>query len=167
MLDIKLWTSFEKELNAADVERIEDRLIFLRDILEDALNQYHAEDIFSELDLNLHVYLNYFDACPDTKLTPWLIHDSWFNFYSDGIGINPELLRILSPGFSHSGMDFYPLLKIFLNCLNGSDLICGEVDAVVWLSFMDYMASKFIFYIGERRMQKIFTATLDGGISKI
>ena len=167
MLNIQLWMSFEKELNATDIERIEDRLIFLRDILEDAVNQYHAEDVFSELDLNLHVYLNYFDACPDTKLTPWLIHDSWFNFYSDGVELNPELIKILSPGFSHSGMDFYSQLKIFLNCLNGSNFICREVDAVVWLSFLDYMASKLILYIGERRMQKIFIGTLESGVSKI
>ena len=35
MLNLELWTSFEKELNAADVERIEDRLVFLKEILEE------------------------------------------------------------------------------------------------------------------------------------
>lgn len=167
MLNIELWTSFEKELNATDVERIENRLIFLREILEDAANQYHVEDISSELDLNLHVYLNYFDAYPDTRLTSWLIHDSWFSYYSEGVGLNSELLKILSSAFLNSEPDFYSQIKIFLDCLNSSQLIDKEVDAVVWLSFLDYMASKLIFYIGNRRMQKIFIDASKSGLSKI
>lgn len=165
MLNLELWTSFEKDLNATDVEKIEDRLVFLKEILEDAVAQYHVEDISSELDLNLHVYLNYFDACPDTKLTSWLIHDAWFNYYSNGAGLNPELLKILSSAFLHSDLDLHSQIKIFLNCLNSSHLICKEVDAVVWLSFLDYMASKLIFYIGNKRMQKIFIHASEGGIS--
>ena len=167
MLNLELWTSFEKELNAADVERIEDRLVFLKEILEDAIAQYHVEEISSELDLNLHVYLNYFDACSDTKLTSWLIHDSWFNYYSEGVGLNPELLKILSSAFLNSEPDFYSQIKIFLNCLNSSHLVCKEVDAVVWLSFLDYMASKLIFSIGDKRMQKLFVDVSKSGLSKI
>lgn len=167
MLKLELWMSFEKQLSASDVERIEDRLVFLKEILEDAVVQYHVEDISSELDLNLHVYLNYFDACPDTKLTPWIIHDSWFNYYSEGAGLNPELLKILSSAFLQSEFDLYYQVKIFLNCLNSDHLICKEVDAVVWLSFLDYMASKLIFYIGNKRMQKLFTGASENDISKI
>lgn len=166
MLNLDLWTSFEKQLNATDVEIIEDRLVFLKEILEDAVVQYHVEDISSELDLNLHVYLNYFDACPDTKLTPWLVHDSWFNYYSEGVGLNPELLKVLSSAFLQSGFDLYSQVKIFLNCLNSEHLICKEVDAVVWLSFLDYMASKLIFHIGNKRMQKLFIGTPENDISK-
>ncbi|WP_157982680.1 hypothetical protein [Simplicispira lacusdiani] len=167
MLNPDLWTSFEKELSAADVERIEDRLVFLKEILEDAVIQYHVEDVSSELDLNLHVYLNYFDACSNTKLTAWLIHDSWFHYYSDGVGLNPELLEILSLAFLSSELDLYSQLKTFLNCLNSGHLIFKEADAVVWLSFLDYMASKLIFHIGNKRMQKLFIGASEGGISKI
>lgn len=167
MLNIDLWTSFEKELNVADVEKIEDRLVFLKEILEDAVIQYCVEDVSSELDLNLHVYLNYFDACHDTKLTSWLIHDSWFNYYSEGVGLNPELRKILSSAFLNSDPDFYCQIKIFLNCLNSGHLIYKEVDAVVWLSFLDYMASKLIFYIGNKRMQKLFIEASKSGLSKI
>lgn len=162
MLNLELWTSFEKELKATDVQRIEDRLFFLKDILEDAIAQYSVEDISGELDLNLHVYLDYFNSFPDTKLTPWLIHDAWFNYYSDGVDLNPELHSILKSVFLQSESNLHLQITGFLKCLDSSHLIFREVDAVVWLSFLDYMASKLIHQIGYKRMQGIFDAAGGG-----
>mgnify|MGYP003460617464 FL=1 len=154
MLNLELWTSFEKELSIADVEKLEDRLSFLRDVLEDALVQYQVEDVASELDLNLHIFWNYMPA--DSRLTPWWIHDSWFYYYSDGLGLNSELGALLKSTYLQSTIDLHSGIVNFLECLNSDHLIVHEVDAVVWLSFLDYMASKLICQIGNKRMRNLF-----------
>lgn len=156
MLNTDLWTSFEKELSATDVEKIEARLGFLRDILQDAASQYYVEDVCSELDLNLHIYLKYFELSGGTELSPWLIHDSWFGYYSDGHDLNPELDATLKEVFAQSEVDLHLEITGFLKCLDADHLIIREVDAVVWLSFLDYMASRVICHIARGRMQRLF-----------
>lgn len=156
MLDIALWTSFEKKLSTSDVGEIENRLIFLREILEDAIAQYGVEDVSGELDLNLHIYLKYFELSPDTRLSSWLIHDAWFNYYKDGEGLNKDLNLLLKEVFLGAEGDLFFEATKFLNCLDGENMIAKEADAVIWLSFLDYMASRMIFKIAKNRMKEIF-----------
>jgi hypothetical protein len=154
-MKISLWTSFEQGLTLLDVKDIQKRLRFLRDILEDAIRQYQVENVKSELDLNLHIYLSYFQLANNNDLSPWLIHDAWFHYYDDGIGLNPELAAILKAAFLYSNDDLYVGLTHFLKCLNCEEMIEKEVDAVVWLSFLDYMASQFIHLMGKERMRNV------------
>jgi hypothetical protein len=156
MLNEELWTSFEKSLTASDVVDIEKRLGFLHDILEDAITQYHVEDVRSELDLNLHIYLAYFETAGNTNLSPWLIHESWFNYYKDGCDLNPALEDVLKEAFLQPEVDLYLDITNFLRCLKCDRMIAKEVDAVVWLSFLDYMASRLIYRMGQNRMAELF-----------
>jgi hypothetical protein len=158
MLNIKLWNSFEYEFSTIDMESIESRLRFLRDIIEAAIRQYQIEDIRSELDLDLHVYLSY-HKLDNGNVSPWLIHDTWFSSYGDGTGLNPELAAVLKSAFFYSNSDLYLGLTHFLNCLNCEKMIEKEVDAVVWLSFLDYMASQFIYLMGRERMRNVLQIT--------
>jgi len=159
MLNLNLWTSFDENLSTVDIEVLEKRLEFLRDTLEDAATQYCVEDVTSELDLNLHIYLKYFDLYPDANISAWLIHDSWFYYYSDGVGIGYELNSVLKEVFLQPATDLYLQISGFLKCLNSGHLVAREVDAVVWLSFLDYMASRLIHHIGHIRMQRLFQST--------
>jgi hypothetical protein len=165
MLNPDLWTSFEKALSKADIEKIEGRLGFLRDTLQDAATQYYVEDVCSELDLNLHIYLKYFELSGGTELTPWLIHDAWFNYYSDGHDLNPILDATLREVFVQSETDLHLEITGLLKCLNSDHMIIREVDAVVWLSFLDYMASRVIHHIGRKRMQRLFTHPDENALS--
>ncbi|MBV7544398.1 hypothetical protein [Acidovorax sp. sic0104] len=58
-------------------------------------------------------------------------------------------------------------VKIFLVRINSSHLIFKEVDVVIWLSFLDYVALKLICHIGNKRMQKLFYGASEGDIFKI
>lgn len=156
MLNKLLWTSFVKELNLSDIEQIEGRIDFLRDILEDAIAQFDAEDVSGDVDLNLHIYINYFEASGATKLTPWIIHDAWFSYYDSGVGCNSILLEELKVIFTLPEDDLRANLAGFLRCARLDALIIAEADAVIWLSFLDHMAAKIIFSIGKRRINRIF-----------
>lgn len=156
MLDASLWATFEQRLSAKDVVDIERRLIFLRDVLEDAARQYEVEDVNSELDLNLHIYLAYFQAAGNERLSAWQIHDAWLNYHKDGEGLTPELASALKRAYLQPEDALRAEIAVFLDCLNCEGLIRTETDAVIWLSFLDYLASKMIYRIGVSRMQPIF-----------
>ncbi|XAH25009.1 hypothetical protein AAFF27_07410 [Xylophilus sp. GW821-FHT01B05] len=153
MLDTKLWLSFEKGLSDRDIGDIEGRFLFLKEALEDAISQHHVEDIRSDLDLNLHIYLQYFTVSGNENLSPWLIHDRWLYYYEDGEGVNNELRLRLGELFCRSMDDLYERIKDLLGFLDDHRLIFGEADAVVWLSFTDYLASQLIAKIGRDRFQ--------------
>ena len=156
MLDVTLWASFEQGLSAKDVVDIERRLIFLRDVLEDAARQYEVEDVNSELDLNLHIYLAYFQTAGNEQLSAWQIHDAWLNYHKNGEGLAPDLESTLREAYLQPEDNLCAEIAVFLDCLNCEDLIRAETDAVIWLSFLDYLASKMIYRIGVSRMQPIF-----------
>lgn len=155
MLNTQLWASFDQGLTAADISDIESNLLFLRDELEYALSQSAVEDISSDLDQSLHIYLQHFCLSGNERLSPWLIHDRWFYYYSDGIELNPLLKEVLATIFFDEGPDLSVQVNrfvVFINCVN---MIEKEVDAVVWLSFLDYLASRLIYQIGKNRMMTL------------
>lgn len=156
MLDVALWTSFEQALSTKDVEDIDRRLSFLRDTLEDAVRLYDIEDIKSELDLNLHIYLMYFQTAGNEQLSAWQIHEAWFNYHKDSEDITPELANNLKGIYMRPEADFRDDIASFLDCLDYENLIRVETDAVFWLSFLDYLASRMIYRISVSRMQVIF-----------
>jgi hypothetical protein len=155
MLDRKLWTSFDKELDAAEIQYIENRILFLKEILEDAKNQYSVQDVSSDLDLDVHQYLNYSDDSSTTRVSPWLIHDAWLYYHDDGLGLNPEIRVIIVSIFNESNQDLYFQIINLLKCIGLVDLIASEADAVVVLSFMDYLATQMLYVIGQNRFKKV------------
>lgn len=156
MLNVALWTAFEQCLSEKDVADIDRRLVFLRDILEDAARQYPVEDVKGELDLNLHIYLAYFQTAGNEQLSAWQIHEAWFNYHKDGQGLTPELAIVLKRAYLQPDVDLRDEIASFLECLNCEGLIRTETDAVIWLSLLDYLASKMIYRISVGRMQPIF-----------
>lgn len=156
MLNLSTWMSFEKRLTAEDVADIEKRLAFLRDVLEDALTQFHVENISSELDLNMHIYLMYFELIKNKNLSPWLIHDSWLSYFMNENNLNSNLKNTLENCLLQSEENLFLDISNYLRCLECDKFIAKEIDAVVWLSFLDYMASKIIYQIGHQRMVRLF-----------
>lgn len=146
----------EQQLSEKDVADIDGRLAFLRDILEDAARQYDVEDVRSELELNLHIYLAYFEAAGNEELGAWQIHQSWFDYHKSGKGANPELLRVLKAAYQRPKTTLRAEIDVFLECLNFEDLIHGEADAVIWMSFLDYSASKLLCRLSADRMEPLF-----------
>ncbi|PPD28144.1 MAG: hypothetical protein CTY21_13300 [Methylomonas sp.] len=159
MLNKSLWLSFEEELSLADIEAIESRLQFLKEILESAITQYEVEDIRGELDLDLHVYLEHLKISAktgDSKITPWLIHDGWFRYHGDAKDINPEIINLLRESYFLKTHSLKEDLEIFLKCTNLESSITTESDAVVWLTYLDYMAVKLLYKIGNMRLETLF-----------
>ena len=156
MLNTKLWISFDHGLSTADIEDIKSNLVFLREELVDAIAQSVVEDISSELDMVLHIYLQHFCLSGNKNLSPWLIHDSWFYYYSDGVGLNPELKKTLDRCFKQIDADLIQQVKNMLECIDCANMIKKEVDAVVWLTFLDHMTSRLIYQIGQKRLAGIF-----------
>ncbi len=156
MLSISLWKSFEQELSEQDVIDIDNRLSFLRDVLEDAARQYDVEDVRSELDLNLSIYLDYFQTAGNEGLSAWQIHQAWFYYHEDGEGLNPELASVLKQAYQQSPTDLRAEIDVFLKCLNCDGFIRTESDAVIWLSFLDHLASKLLYRLSVIRMKPIF-----------
>jgi hypothetical protein len=156
ILNSKLWTSFKMGLSASDVVLIEKRLNFLRDILENAATEYYVINIYRNLDLDLHVYWIYFELDDEIKLSPGLVYEDWLSYCDDdGDSLNPELKAVLRRVFE-SGEELSSDVVGFLKCLECGEMIAKEVDAIVWLSFLDYMASRIIRQIGNGRLKKIF-----------
>ena len=156
MLTISLWTSFEQDLSERDVIDIDKRLGFLRDVLEDAARQYDVEDVRAELDLNLHIYLAYFQAAGNERLSAWQIHEAWFNYHKDAEGIDPELASVLRKAYLQPPVDLRAEIATFLKCLDCEGLIRVESDAVIWLSFLDHLASRLLHRLSADRMKPIF-----------
>jgi hypothetical protein len=156
MLDIALWKSFEFNLSEKDISVIHSRLLFLQDILTEALRHYEVVDVRSDLDLNLLIYFRHFDLAKHEEISPWLIHDCWFLNHKEGEGLNSELKCIFKKYYSKKEIDLRSEIEIFLLCLKCDNLIYSEADAVIWLSFLDYLAYKMLYRIAVERMQPIF-----------
>lgn len=158
MLNTELWLSFEKALTASDITDIENSLAYLQEEMLDLLAQSVVEDVSSELDMVLHIYLEHNCSSGDARISAWLIHDSWFYYYSDGNGLNSELKKTLAKCFGQPNADLLQQIKYILECIDCASLIEKEVDAVVWLTFLDHMASRLINHIGRNRLAGIFGA---------
>ena len=155
MLNRNLWETFENELSIAQIECIEKRIIFFKDNLEDAERQYNVEDVSRDLDLDIHGYLNYFNLAGAEGISPWLIHDAWLYYYDDGEGLLPEIRKIIVFIFNETNQDLYIQIVNLLKCIELVDLIVTEADAVVVLSFMDYLATQMLHSIGRNRIRKV------------
>lgn len=156
MLNTELWVSFVQGLTADDVSDIEKNVAFLRVEMADALLQSTVEDVSSDLDRTLHIYLQYSCLSGNDEITPWLIHDRWFYYYSDGVGLNPELKNTLLESFNQYDADLLQHVRKILKCIDCGSLIQKEVDAVVWLTFLDYLVSNLISQLGRNRLMGIF-----------
>lgn len=156
MLNAELWASFDQGLTASDIVDIESNIAYLQDEMLDLLAQSVVEDVSSELDMVLHIYLQHFCLSGNERLSPWLIHDAWFYYYADGKGLNYELKIILAKIFEVPDTDLLQQVKNILRCIGCVNLIEKEVDAAVWLTFLDHMVSQLIYQIGRNRLAGIF-----------
>ncbi|WP_278537578.1 hypothetical protein [Delftia acidovorans] len=156
MLNTDLWISFEKNLSSKDIEDIENRLIFLKTSVEDAIVNFSVEDVESDLDLNLHIYLQYFLLKNNDDLSPWLIHDGWLYYYLGTKEVNQALKDGINSSYRRYADDILGCLEDIIEIINAHDLILRECDAVVWLSFLDYLVTRLIAKIGENRLKFLF-----------
>jgi hypothetical protein len=156
MLNAEQWLSFEHGWTRAELDLIEKRLRFLQDILDDALTQFDVEDVRSELDLNLLIYLNYFQEAGNNKLTSWLLHDSWFNYYRDGRGLSPQLKASLARHTQSAGPELRSMLKAFRCALGEYGAIATEADAATWVALLDYFAVRLLHRLAEERVKPVF-----------
>jgi hypothetical protein len=155
MLNRDLWKSFIRELSSADIDWIENRIYFLKDILEEAERQYPVEDVSSDLDLDIQQYLRRPDFAEELNISPWLIHDSWLYYYDDGVGLQPEIATTIKSIFNDVNEDLYSQIVNLLTCIKLIDLVVAEVDAAIVLSFMDYLATRLIYVIAKNKFNKI------------
>jgi len=160
MLNTQLWLSFDKILSEKDVQDIEKRLCYLREIVEGAILGCHSTvsttDVRGDLDLGLHIYFEYFKLTENDNLSPWLIHNCWFYYYNDGKELSPELKRKWEKFYVRSADEFCECLGDVISCLDDYFLIKEEADAVTWLSLLDYLALKLLEKIGRDRLKNIF-----------
>lgn len=155
MFNRNLWKSFTRELSYEDVEWIENRIEFLKETITDAKNQFNVENVSGDLDLDLHQYLRSPDFTAELNISPWLIHDAWLYYHDDGEGLLPEIREVIVSIFNETDLDLYIQIVNLLKCIELVDLIKSEVDAVVVLSFMDYLVTQLLYIIGKNRFKKI------------
>lgn len=156
MLNTELWASFDQGLTASDITDIGNSLAYLQEEMLDLLAQSVVEDVSSELDMVLHIYLEHHCSSGDARISAWLIHDRWFYYYSDGVGMNPALKKTLAKFFDHPNVDLLEQVKNVLECIDCASMITREVDAAVWLTFLDHLVSRLISHIGRNRIAGIF-----------
>ena len=160
MLDKKLWLSFTEGLTESDIEDMESRVRFLRDITEEALSCDDTEEAQEMLDLDIHVYLSLASSSKGSQATPWLIHNCWLGWHDDGKALSPPLRDRLRRYFLRPVDDVRACLTDILACIGEHTHIRTEGEAVMWLSMLDYLATRIVTKIEHGRLDAVFANAL-------
>lgn len=149
------WRDFEQKFSEKDIIDIEKRLDFLRDAVHDALLNFNSEDVASDLDLNLGIYLNYFAISGNQELSAWQIHDAWFYYHADGNGLSSDIAAALKEILFKDAENVQSLLNEMRECLDLKGLVCSEADVVIWLSSLDHLAVSALQLLSLNRMKNV------------
>jgi hypothetical protein len=155
MLNRNLWKSFDIELSDKDIDWIEKRIIFLNEIASDAKNQYSVENVTSDIDLEFQHFFQIPEISEELSISPWLIRDSWLYYHDEGLGLDGRIRNTIFSIFNEESQDLYIQIINILKCIELVDLIASETDAVVVLTFMDYLATQMLHSIGRNRIRRV------------
>jgi len=154
-----IWTLFDQDLSLMEIQYLENKARFLFDVVnrEIAFMSVETDDsLESDLDLDFCIYMNYQNSSEkEARISPWMVHYSWLCYYINDkeldIGIKLKIKEI------YENRD----QKIRLNIIDIRDFLLlfnrikKECDAVVWLSFLDFMVTMVLYKIQEKRIRKI------------
>jgi len=157
--DRNIWTSFEQDLSLLEIEYLESKARFLFDVVnrEIAFMDIETDDsLESDLDLDFCVYMDYQNVTEGEKiLSPWMVHDVWLMHCIDDKGMNSEIKSKIIDIYKNKDMEIRRNILDMRDFLLLFDKIIKENDAVIWLSFLDFMVIMVLYKIQEKKIRKI------------
>jgi len=157
--DLNTWLSFAQELSPLEIQYIESKVCFLLDVVNREINFMDVESdesLESDLDLDFGIYMDYPASSEnDEKISSWMIHDGWLNYHLDGTGLNHEIKLKIKDVYENESRKIRENIINLRDFLLLFDRIKIECDAVIWLSFLDFMVTMILFKIQKNRIEKI------------
>jgi len=166
--DRDAWSSFVKDLSPQEIEYLEEKACFLFDVVNREIGMTGIEsdeNMESDLDLDFGVYMSY-SECTEKKYTvsPWIVHDSWLKYYIGDKNLDSKIKSKIKDIYERKNQETRQDIFDIRDFLLLSCRVKKECDAVVWLSFLDFMVTMVLFKIQEKRIKRVIYCLDDIGI---
>jgi len=160
-----IWTLFDQDLSLMEIQYLESKARFLFDVVnrEIAFMNIETDDsLESDLDLDFCIYMDYQNSTEnEARVSPWMVHDSWLCYYIKDKELDIVIKLKIKEIYENRGREIRRNIVDIRDFLLLFNRIKKECDAVVWLSFLDFMVTMVLYKIQEKRIRKIIANSED------